>query len=153
MSATAIQAPTTEAMVTNFPLNPTPGIVTVTITGQQGDPDNPLAANLSGSGPGWTTDPQGMQITVAGHYQMTFQMAQGSTFTLFGIQVYYLDSRASNSPNAAIFFPASTTGTAEINLLHDVQNGDSVVYQMFVGIQNADGIFWPDPTISFDPEG
>lgn len=122
----------------------------------------PLAAQLKNSSHiTWHTNENGLFLTPQEkptHYVFTLELdtLSASSFTLEGVRLYRQSIEEPNTLDAKIFIPASSTNSVtsvEIQLIHDFENGDPVIYNMGIGLNNGSNTFWPDPTISFDPQG
>jgi hypothetical protein len=116
-----------------------------------------LTVQLSGSGDGWSTHQQNLILapeTTPAYYRLTLELNPLPPFSLIGAQIFRQVLEEVNTGNAALFVPASS-GQVQLNLFHHIEITPGVVYQLFLGIQDNSNqqIFWPDPTISFDPQG
>ena len=153
--------------VKNFPLPAPPdttGTIAVEVHVKAEDPQTPSHVTMSGTGPGtpteWIASDSTLLLTptaLPAHYLLNFQLSQAapsSEFTLVGIQVYRTTLLEESSLHATLFLPA-VSNQVGIHLLHDIDSlGAKVFYQLFIGVQNTSTqqIFWPDPTIEFDPQ-
>ncbi|HKH45560.1 MAG TPA: hypothetical protein VKM72_12925 [Thermoanaerobaculia bacterium] len=148
--------PTTHT-VKQLPEPAIPGTVTVDIIEVLVEGLPQLFVHLSGSGDGWSTSGTSLQLTpehTPAHYHLTFELSSASinsSFFMVGAQVFFQTEEV-NTRRATIFTPASELGKVKLAFLHDIVEGDSVTYQLFFGVIKDGHLFWPDPTIEFEPE-
>ncbi len=68
-----------------------------------------------------------------------------------GVRIY--QSTDPNTAQAKFFIPSSSPNNIQLHLIHNFEEGDPVVYNMGIGVENsAQQPFWRDPTISFEPQ-
>jgi len=144
-------------IVQTLPEPATPGTVTVDVIEVLVEGSPQLSAHLSGSGDGWSASSAGLQLqpeTAPAQYRLKFELSSSSlssSFSLVGTQVFF-QTEDVNTQKATIFTPASESGDVTLGFLHDITGGHSVTYQIFFGVLKAGHIFWPDPTIAFEPQ-
>jgi hypothetical protein len=145
----------TPRSIVTLPPSSRNGTITALVTGVE-----PLLhVEFFGEGDGWRASGQGLHVKPGTidpvHYQLTVEL-DSSSFSLIGAQIYRETIEDVNTHHATIFLPALwASNQLVINLLNGIHNsGNGVHYKFFIGLinNNTGNIFWPDPTIEFEPE-